>query len=900
MLMQSLEAYGVPAQLLQIWRVAYGDELLPVQQEAVQRCGVLSGKSVIISAPTSSGKTLVGEMAAVRAALAGRRALYLVPTKALAEAKYALFCRLYEPLGLRVRICTRDRRADERGVMRGEFDIVVAIAEKVRAMFDRPGRTGGDVIAFFGSVVVDELQLLNDAERGPCLELLLSRFAGNQDMQIVGLSACLGAERRVADWLGAQLLEVERRPVELRKGVLIGNEFRYVEHNSGQGGVEKWDAADVTEATSLPDAMRIIALGLADEPTLVFVRDRRSAMELAMALAEATPEAGASATVRELEQLPETSVRQRLAELCRRGVAFHSTDLQFAERQAIEAGFLRGDIRTLCCTSTLALGLNLPARNVIIDPLVWHRPSGRNGRRGRYTLRPMSPAELDNRAGRAGRLGWAEAFGRAIVPADSQLRAEALMSRYVRPRAGDEYTAEMPDSASAALPRSSRAQRLLQLATVFSTHTEADLAEAWSQTYTGSMTATGETSHRGQVPEALTGAADECRRAGLLATEPEGFLATALGRIFGTSGLSLVSFQRLANGIRAAGGAPHPWPLMLLCALTEEAAESIHLPVGNDRCRDECAELLRLAEEELVANGEVHSRLAETLADPTLSLGRRNVAARLVLALLRWMGPETTGELEQALGIPAARLAHAGETVGWLMEISGRIVRELGAKASGAEASSESVNVFARRVCGGVGADALPLYDLQVPGLDRDFMQALAGAGYGNRAAIAGMTEKALCELLPAGLAQRVRHAVEAQVKRTSRRSASDETRAESDALLRPGARGGPALRLDLARPLEATFYGTQVSLRPAEFHMLQALAQRPGECVPYEQLFRGMWGDEPFVYAGQLYSHRSRLARKLRSAANARSEADEDVLVTVRTHGVMLNLRADDVAVTG
>ncbi len=897
MLIQSLEAYGVPAQLIRIWRVAYGDELLPVQQEAVQRCGVLSGKSVIISAPTSSGKTLVGEMAAVRAALAGRRALYLVPTKALAEAKYALFCRLYEPLGLRVRICTRDRRADERCVMRGEFDIVVAIAEKVRAMFDRPGRSGGDVVSFFGSVVVDELQLLSDAERGPCLELLLSRLTGNEDMQIVGLSACLGAERRVADWLGAQLLEVERRPIELRKGVLIGDEFRYVEHNSGQGGAEKWEAADITDAASLPDAMRIIAPGLADEPTLVFVRDRRSAMELAVALAEAMPGAGESATVRELEQLPEPSVRLRLAELCRRGVAFHSTDLQFAERQAVEAGFLRGDIRTLCCTSTLALGLNLPARNVIIDPLVWYRPSGTNGRRGRYTLRPMSPEELDNRAGRAGRLGWAEEFGRAIVPADSQLRAEALMSRYVIARAGDEYVAEMPgsDSGSGSLPRSSRAQRLLQLATVFSTHTEADLAEAWSQTYTGSMTATGATGRPGQALETLTGAADECRRAGLLATEPEGFLATALGRIFGTSGLSLASFQRLVNGIRAAGGVPHPWHVMLLCALTEEAAESIHLPAGNGRCYDECGALLRLAEEQSYAEAEVWGRLAEVLADPTLPLGRRNAAARLVLALLRWTGPETTGELEQALGIPAARLAHAGETVGWLMEISGRIVGELGAKAN-----SKAVNVLARRVCGGVEAHALGLYDLQVSGLDRDFMQAMAAAAYGNPAAIAGVTEKDLCELLPAGLAHRIYHAVEAQVKRTSRRSASGEQRVESGVLLRPGVRGGPALRLDLARPLEATFHGTQVSLRPAEFHMLRALAQRPGECVPYEELFRSMWGDEPFVYAGQLYSHRSRLARKLRRAATARAEAEEDVLVTVRTHGVMLNLRADDVAVTG
>jgi helicase len=895
MLMQSLEAFGVPAQLIQIWRAAYGDELLPVQREAVQRCGVLAGNSVIISAPTSSGKTLVGEMAAVRAALAGRQALYLVPTKALAEAKYALLCRLYEPLGLRVRICTRDRRADERFVIRGEFDIVVAIPEKVRAMFERPGKFTADIGSLFGSVVVDELQLLNDIERGPCLELLLSRFAGNEGMQIVGLSACLGAERQVAAWLEAQLLEIERRPVELRKGVLIGNEFRYVEHNSGQGGVEQWDAADITDASCLPDALRIIALGLVDEPTLVFVRDRRSAMDLSIALADAMPATGESATIRELALLPETAVRQRLAELCRRGVAFHSTDLQFAERQAIEAGFLRGDIRTLCCTSTLALGLNLPARNVIIDPLVWHRPSGTSGRRGRYSLRPMSPEELDNRAGRAGRLGWAEAFGRAIIPAASELQAETLMSRYVTARAEDEYTTQMEADRPGSIPRSSHAQRLLQLATVFSTHTAADLAEAWSRTYLGSTTAEGDTSNPVRALQLLTGVAAECRRARLLAEEPDGFLATALGRIFGTSGLSLATFQRLANGIRATAGVAHPWHVMLLSALTEEAADNIHLPNPNGRHRDACNELLRLAEQELVADGAICDRMAAVLSDPTLPLSRRNAAARLVLALLRWVGMETTGELEDALGIPAARLVHAGETVGWLMEISARIVREVGAAAG-----SAAVNVLARRVCGGVGANALPLYALQVPGLERDFMQTMVTAGYGNPAAVATATEKDLCELLPVKLARRVRYAAEAQTQRGSRRRVPSQEHAEGDVLVRPGAPGGPALRLDLSRPLEAVFHGTQVALRPAEFDMLRALARRPGQCVPYEELFQSMWGDEPFIYPGQLYSHRSRLARKLRDAATARSEADEDVLVTVRTHGVMLNLRDHEVAVIG
>ncbi|MFQ5853437.1 MAG: DEAD/DEAH box helicase, partial [Candidatus Binatia bacterium] len=83
-----LRAYGIREEVIGIWKNSYGDFLLPIQEKAIIRHSVLNGRNVIIFAPTSSGKTLVGEIVSVQYAMAKKRALYLVPMKALAEEKY--------------------------------------------------------------------------------------------------------------------------------------------------------------------------------------------------------------------------------------------------------------------------------------------------------------------------------------------------------------------------------------------------------------------------------------------------------------------------------------------------------------------------------------------------------------------------------------------------------------------------------------------------------------------------------------------------------------------------------------------------------------------------------------------------------------------------------------------
>ncbi|MFP3904556.1 MAG: DEAD/DEAH box helicase, partial [Armatimonadota bacterium] len=424
-----LSTDGIPEAVIHIWQEEYGEELLPVQRLAVEEGALLEGESLLVTTPTSSGKTLVAEMAMVNRALSGSPGLYLVPTRALAEAKYSMMKRLYDPLGLRVAVCTRDHTAHSGAVKAGKYDIVVAVPEKIGALTGGDGRRLNEL---FGTVAADELQLLYEPDRGECLEMLLTPLI-QRDVQIIGLSASLPGAAEIARWLGARHISSRRRPVTLRIGILSGSEFRYLQRPGGETGTETLDVRTVSDEIER-DIRQIVAPtcgALADESVLVFVRDRRTAIRVAREIAARRPSRTLSPAARQITELSPTAVRIRLAALLKKRVAFHTTDLQFSERRIVERAFTDGAVDVLVSTSTLAQGLNLPARNVIIDPYVW-RSSRSETVSGLSRLCAMAPGDFDARAGRAGRLRYGDDFGRAIIPAHSHIHARALWDRYIQ------------------------------------------------------------------------------------------------------------------------------------------------------------------------------------------------------------------------------------------------------------------------------------------------------------------------------------------------------------------------------------------------------------------------------------------------------------------------------------
>ncbi len=193
--------------------------LRPAQEKAVD-AGVLEGANVLVCTPTASGKTLVAELAMLEAVAAGKKALYVVPLKALGSEKYRSFS---ERLGCRVALSVSD--FDSSDAKLAEYDVIISTAEKLDSLL----RHHAPWISRVGLVVVDEIHLLNDASRGPTLEILLTMLRRLIDPQVIGLSATIGNAEELASWLDARLVKDDWRPVRLDKGVFVGDEVRFPE-----------------------------------------------------------------------------------------------------------------------------------------------------------------------------------------------------------------------------------------------------------------------------------------------------------------------------------------------------------------------------------------------------------------------------------------------------------------------------------------------------------------------------------------------------------------------------------------------------------------------------------------------------------------------------------------------
>ena len=209
-----LEAFGLDPKVIAILKEKYGAELLPIQERAFKEYQILNGGNFLISAVTSSGKTLVGEILALHYGSKGKRVFYLVPTKALAEEKFEQFREDYERAGIQTVISTHDRREYDERIEGRRFHIAIIVYEKLHSLLVGNPKLLGDI----GLVLVDELQYLTDEERGPVLEILLTRILLNpKQPQLVGLSAVLGKSEALAQWLRAKMIREDKRPVELRQ-----------------------------------------------------------------------------------------------------------------------------------------------------------------------------------------------------------------------------------------------------------------------------------------------------------------------------------------------------------------------------------------------------------------------------------------------------------------------------------------------------------------------------------------------------------------------------------------------------------------------------------------------------------------------------------------------------------
>lgn len=218
--LNDLEIFKIPRDIIRIWTQNI-PTLNSLQQEAINKAKVLEGGPSIVVAPTSSGKTFIGEVAAIKTALIDqKKCAYLVPMKALVNDKYYDFVRKYDEYGIRIARSCGDIQDDDSAIARNKFDIAVFTNEKFLYWI----LANPQFIERLGLVVIDELQLITEGDRGVTLEFLLTllKEARNQNNfpQLIGLSATLGDLNSFDKWLNAAEIRSAQRPVPLLEGTM--------------------------------------------------------------------------------------------------------------------------------------------------------------------------------------------------------------------------------------------------------------------------------------------------------------------------------------------------------------------------------------------------------------------------------------------------------------------------------------------------------------------------------------------------------------------------------------------------------------------------------------------------------------------------------------------------------
>ena len=395
-------------------------ELYPPQEEAV-KAGALEGRNLVLASPTASGKTLVAELCALKHVLEKEgKVVYLTPLRALASEKYEEFRKystITKPNEKRISVGISTGDYDSSDPWLEHYDIIIATNEKMDSLLRHKAKWMDEI----SLVIADEVHLLNEAERGPTLEVVLARLMQtNPDIQILALSATINNVEEIGGWLKADYITTEWRPILLKEGILLHNEIQF----------KDGDAKKIEKETRNPAINLALNTVKTSGQALIFASTRKNAVTIAKKAAAKIEQVLSKPLKRTLEREAErilatgekTSVSELLAELVRCGVAFHHAGLGGAHRKIIEDSFREGKIKVLTATPTLAFGVNLPARTVIIQDYRRYEPG--------YGYYPISVLEYKQMSGRAGRPKY-DKIGEAILIAKTADEADYLMESYV-------------------------------------------------------------------------------------------------------------------------------------------------------------------------------------------------------------------------------------------------------------------------------------------------------------------------------------------------------------------------------------------------------------------------------------------------------------------------------------
>jgi len=657
--------------------------LYPPQAAAL--APVLAGESVLLACPTASGKSLVAYLALLRAAREHRTGLYLVPLRALAHEK-AEELEKFGELGLKVGISIGD--FDLPNERLEKLDVLVATSEKADALL----RKGSPWLDRLGVVVADEVHLMRDPDRGPTLEVSLTRLRrGYPDLQLVALSATVGNSEELAAWLEARHIASEFRPVPLKLGVYHGGRITFTDLSQRE-----------IDPPGEPVPRLVRTVVEEGGQALVFVNSRRSSEQVAESLVgtvrgllspEERTRARAAATELSTISDEETEGIRRLSGLLPHGVAFHNASLTNPERRVVERAFRDRGLKVLVATPTLAAGINLPARRVIVRDT--SRYDDRLGIQA-----PIPALEVHQMLGRAGRPRY-DPVGEALLLARTEEDEDRLLDRYLS------APPEPVESRLASEP--ALRMHLLALVASGAVATDAELEAFFAATFYGRTL---------PLPELHVKIANVRRflEENELLAAGATLRATRFGGLTSELYLDPLSAIVLRAVLERAPLGVRPFPLLAAVCATPDLPP-LFLRRGEEP--DLLARYTDEAEELLVKP-----------AEPPLELDLDSYLSTLKTAsvLEAWIGETPIVEISERWGIGAGDLRSKVEDADWLLFAAGRLATAFNRRLG------RPIDDLSLRVRYGVSEELLDLVRLR--GIGRVRARMLYRAGYADREAL--------------------------------------------------------------------------------------------------------------------------------------------------------------------
>ncbi len=686
--------------------------------------GMLKGKNLVLATPTASGKTLVAMIAAIRAIERGGKVVYLAPLRALAAEKYEEFKKVFEPLKrpgsqrsrLRVFISTGDY--DSSGESLGSGDIIVLTNERFDSIL-RHGTSWIDSVSLF---IADEIHLVGEAHRGPTLEMILSKITKyHPGTQILALSATISNTGDLASWLNAELIDTEWRPVKLIEGVydygtlafVNGEQKRLIQSNRGA-------AIDV--------ALDAVKEG---GQSLIFCETRKRAVSMAEKASEILPKLLSfedSAKLREIGHKimttgEETELSRRLVAIVTKGAAFHHAGLDSRHRKIIEDAYRERQIKILCSTPTLAAGVNLPARRVVLSSLL--RYNYEDGGQS-----PISVMEFKQMAGRAGRPRY-DSFGEIVLLAGNQISSQEIYDHYFQAKPEPIRSQLSSDGPLRA--------HLLGLIAATRGLTEEDIYSFFGHTLFGSQYNLA--SMKVRVKKALVYLEEES----LLVRKMKRFAATDFGKRVAFLYIDPMSAIIMRRGIiTAKKNSKHTLGLLHLISQTPDMS-----PKYSARAKDtaEVDDVLQTRKEEFmipIGNLEIdyYQQYDDILTD-----------FRTVLALSAWINEDQEQSILEKYSIEPGDLHRMTENADWLLYSIGELAKLFERNDLTLESSE-----LRERVQYGIKNELIQLTKLE--GIGRVRARALYSAGFTDIEKLSLAPEERIAAVPKIG------HVVASQIKR--------------------------------------------------------------------------------------------------------------------------------------